>query len=159
MPTPNRAREPRRYWCRPSTSAARVTHRSRRSQRNSSPHVPTAPSATSTTTACRRSERPAACGLARALSRKRRSCHQTSTTMIAQDPDIPKPLGIVERLREIQHRLGWISDEEMRLLAADFAAHGQTVPLHRIHEVASFYPMYRLKPPPSVDVRVCRDMA
>jgi NADH:ubiquinone oxidoreductase subunit F (NADH-binding) len=33
------------------------------------------------------------------------------------------------------------------------------VPLHRLHEVASFYPLYRLTPPPAVEVLVCRDMA
>src|SRR5262249_30824166 len=33
------------------------------------------------------------------------------------------------------------------------------IPLHRIHEVASFYPLYRLKPPPTVDLKVCRDMS
>lgn len=33
------------------------------------------------------------------------------------------------------------------------------VPLHRLHEVASFFPHYRLEAPPAVDIRVCRDMA
>src|SRR5437016_1608882 len=63
------------------------------------------------------------------------STNGTNTTMIAQDPDIPKPLGIVDRLREIQERLGWLPHEEMQQLVADFAARGQVVPLHRIHEV------------------------
>jgi NADH:ubiquinone oxidoreductase subunit F (NADH-binding) len=31
--------------------------------------------------------------------------------------------------------------------------------LHRLHEVASFYPLYRLQPPRPVEVKVCRDMA
>ena len=33
------------------------------------------------------------------------------------------------------------------------------VPLHRFHEVISFFPHFRLKPPPDVEVRVCRDQA
>src|SRR5581483_2327348 len=80
--------------------------------------------------------------------------------MIAQDPDIPRPLGIVEKLREIQERLGWLPHEEMENLSRQLSAMtGKLVPLHRIHEVASFYPLYRLQPPPVVDVRVCQDMA
>src|SRR5437763_16458799 len=61
---------------------------------------------------------------------------------------------IVQELRLIQDRCGYLPDSEMRELAKRLQ-----VPLHRIHEVASFYPMYRLKPPPAVDVKVCRDMA
>src|SRR5436305_8963157 len=61
---------------------------------------------------------------------------------------------IVQELRLIQDRCGYLPDSEMRELAKRLQ-----VPLHRIHEVASFYPLYRLEPPPSVDVKVCRDMA
>jgi NADH-quinone oxidoreductase subunit F len=61
---------------------------------------------------------------------------------------------IVQKLREIQHKHGWLPDRELR----DLSAETQT-PLHRIHEVASFFPHYRLKPGPTVDVKVCRDMA
>ena len=61
---------------------------------------------------------------------------------------------IVQELRKIQERLGWLPKEEMRALAQQL-----NVPLHRVHEVASFYPLYRLSPPPVVDVKVCRDMA
>lgn len=61
---------------------------------------------------------------------------------------------IVQELIAIQDRLGWLPEEELRDLA-----HRLEVPLHRIHEVASFYPHYRLQPPPDVTVRVCRDMA
>ena len=61
---------------------------------------------------------------------------------------------IVQKLSEIQKRLGWLPERELRELSA-----GTGTPLHRIHEVASFFPHYRLKPGPKVDVRVCRDMA
>jgi NADH:ubiquinone oxidoreductase subunit F (NADH-binding)/NADH:ubiquinone oxidoreductase subunit E len=61
---------------------------------------------------------------------------------------------IVQELQQIQERCGYLPHHEMRLLAERLG-----VPLHRVHEVASFYPLYRLKPPPAVDVKVCRDMA
>src|SRR5947207_11445654 len=61
---------------------------------------------------------------------------------------------IVQELREIQERQGWLPPAEMRALSARL-----NEPLHRIHEVASFYPLYRLTPPPAVEVKVCRDMA
>jgi NADH:ubiquinone oxidoreductase subunit F (NADH-binding)/NADH:ubiquinone oxidoreductase subunit E len=61
---------------------------------------------------------------------------------------------IVQALHEIQHRCGYLPEVELRALAQRLK-----VPLHRLHEVASFYPHYRLQPPPAVEVRVCRDMA
>jgi NADH:ubiquinone oxidoreductase subunit F (NADH-binding)/NADH:ubiquinone oxidoreductase subunit E len=61
---------------------------------------------------------------------------------------------IVQELQKIQERCGYLPQQEMRELAQRI-----NVPLHRVHEVASYYPLYRLKPPPTVDVRVCRDMA
>src|SRR5437763_7069049 len=61
---------------------------------------------------------------------------------------------IVQELRHIQERLGWIPKDEMRALAERLG-----VPLHRVHEVATFYPMYKLEAPKGVDVKVCRDMA
>jgi NADH:ubiquinone oxidoreductase subunit F (NADH-binding)/NADH:ubiquinone oxidoreductase subunit E len=61
---------------------------------------------------------------------------------------------IVQELRQIQERCGYLPEEEMRDLAGRL-----NVPLHRVHEVASFYPLYRLTPPPAVSVKVCRDMA
>jgi len=61
---------------------------------------------------------------------------------------------IVQELQKIQERCGWLPAEELRALSQRL-----TVPLHRLHEVASYYPLYRLKPPPRVDVKICRDMA
>src|SRR5262245_20412407 len=61
---------------------------------------------------------------------------------------------IVQELYAIQERCGYLPEQELRDLAKR-----KNVPLHRLHEVASFYPLYRLKPPPVVDVKVCRDMA
>ena len=61
---------------------------------------------------------------------------------------------IVQKLREIQHKHGWLPERELRELSALTAT-----PLHRIHEVASVFPHYRLKEGPTVEVHVCRDMA
>src|SRR5581483_3528205 len=62
---------------------------------------------------------------------------------------------IVQRLREIQNRLGCLPDDELRKLAADTG-----VPLYRVEEVSSFFPAFRLArtDPPEVVLRVCRDM-
>jgi NADH:ubiquinone oxidoreductase subunit F (NADH-binding)/NADH:ubiquinone oxidoreductase subunit E len=61
---------------------------------------------------------------------------------------------IVQELQAIQERHGYLPASELHSLSQRL-----TVPLHRLHEVASFYPLYRLKPPPVADVKVCRDMA
>ena len=58
-----------------------------------------------------------------------------------------------EELREIQHEYGYLPVEQLQHLAGKI----QT-PLSQIHAVASFYPHFRLTPPPRVDVRVCGDM-
>lgn len=61
---------------------------------------------------------------------------------------------LVQALRNIQEQFGFLPREEMEALSASTG-----VPLHRIHEVASFYPLYRLTPPCKGTVKVCRDMA
>lgn len=61
---------------------------------------------------------------------------------------------IVQELQQLQERCGYLPEDELRALAERLR-----VPLHRLHEVASFYPLYRLQPPPVVTVQVCRDMA
>lgn len=58
-----------------------------------------------------------------------------------------------EELREIQHEFGYLPVEQLQLLAGRIQQ-----PLSQIHAVASFYPHFRLTPPPRVDVRVCGDM-
>jgi NADH:ubiquinone oxidoreductase subunit F (NADH-binding)/NADH:ubiquinone oxidoreductase subunit E len=60
---------------------------------------------------------------------------------------------IIQALHHIQDECGYLPQERLRALAFEI-----NVPLHRIHEVASFFPHYRLQPPPAVDVKVCRDM-
>ena len=61
---------------------------------------------------------------------------------------------IVQDLRQIQERCGYLPAEELRALSQRTGT-----PLHRLHEVASFFPHFRLSPPPAVEVHVCRDMA
>ncbi|HYT89958.1 MAG TPA: NADH-ubiquinone oxidoreductase-F iron-sulfur binding region domain-containing protein [Gemmataceae bacterium] len=60
---------------------------------------------------------------------------------------------ILQALNEIQDRCGYLPADELRALAARL-----NEPLHRVHELASFYPRYHLTPPAAVEVRVCRDM-
>jgi NADH:ubiquinone oxidoreductase subunit F (NADH-binding)/NADH:ubiquinone oxidoreductase subunit E len=61
---------------------------------------------------------------------------------------------IFSELREIQRQFGYLPAEELRALAKKI-----DVPLYRLHGVASFYPHFRLTPPPRADVRVCQDMS
>jgi NADH:ubiquinone oxidoreductase subunit F (NADH-binding)/NADH:ubiquinone oxidoreductase subunit E len=61
---------------------------------------------------------------------------------------------IVQALHEIQERCHYLPEDELKSLSQRLS-----VPLHRIHEVASFFPHYRFTPPPAVEVHVCRDMA
>jgi NADH:ubiquinone oxidoreductase subunit F (NADH-binding)/NADH:ubiquinone oxidoreductase subunit E len=61
---------------------------------------------------------------------------------------------ILQELRAIQDRCGYLPADELRALSVR-----QTIPLHRLHEVASFYPAFRLRPPPDLEIKVCRDLA
>ncbi|REJ92421.1 MAG: NADH-quinone oxidoreductase subunit L [Planctomycetota bacterium] len=61
---------------------------------------------------------------------------------------------IVQELTKLQQRDGYLSDEALVRLADRL-----TVPLYRIHEVASFFPHFRRQPPPQVRVQVCQDMS
>lgn len=63
---------------------------------------------------------------------------------------------IVQRLREIQNRYGFLPDKDLRDLARETG-----VPLYRVEEISSFFPAFvleRTNPAPTV-IRVCRDMA
>jgi formate dehydrogenase beta subunit len=63
---------------------------------------------------------------------------------------------IVQRLHEIQDRVGYLPDAELAKVAREAG-----VPLYRVQEVAGFFPHFRQEwnPPPRVEVRVCRDMS
>ena len=61
---------------------------------------------------------------------------------------------IIKELLRIQEERGHLPVKDLTQLSERLR-----VPLHRIHEVASFYPHFRLQPPADVEVAVCRDMA
>jgi len=57
-------------------------------------------------------------------------------------------------MRRIQGRHGYLNRDELKRFASDSGIH-----LYQLQEVASFFPHFRLEPPPAVTVSVCRDMA
>src|SRR5207249_2519297 len=61
---------------------------------------------------------------------------------------------LIEQLRAIQDKHGYLPVEELRALSDRTQA-----PLYQLHGVASFFPHFRLEPPPPVDLRVCTDMS
>jgi NADH:ubiquinone oxidoreductase subunit F (NADH-binding)/NADH:ubiquinone oxidoreductase subunit E len=62
---------------------------------------------------------------------------------------------IVQELQKIQKRCGYLPKAELESLSK----RSKSIPLHRLHEVASFFPHFRMTPPPPVEVKVCRDMS
>lgn len=63
-------------------------------------------------------------------------------------------MNLLQQLSALQEEHGWLSEEVLRQFSTEAG-----VPLYRIQEVASFYPHYRLAPPPKAHVTVCRDAA
>ncbi len=61
---------------------------------------------------------------------------------------------IKQELDALQKERGHLDKAGLRALARRIRE-----PLHRLHEVASFFPHFRLTPPPQVSVGVCRDLA
>src|SRR5215467_14837904 len=61
---------------------------------------------------------------------------------------------IIHELKTIQKEHGYLPAEELQALSRRLS-----VPLYRLHGIASFYPHFRLQPPPAVTVQVCSDMA
>src|SRR4051794_9263824 len=61
---------------------------------------------------------------------------------------------ILPELHRIQQEYGYLD----RAAMAEFARRAG-VPLHQVHAVASFFPHFRMTPPPRVSLHVCRDMA
>jgi NADH:ubiquinone oxidoreductase subunit F (NADH-binding)/NADH:ubiquinone oxidoreductase subunit E len=61
---------------------------------------------------------------------------------------------IIHELHTIQKQHGYLPATELQSLSRRLS-----IPLYRIHSVASFYPHFRLQPPPAVDLKVCRDIA
>jgi len=61
---------------------------------------------------------------------------------------------LYDELRLIQREFGYLPSAKLKELAAD-----KQIPLNRLHEVASFYPIFHLEPQPKVTVGVCTDLA
>ena len=61
---------------------------------------------------------------------------------------------VIDELRQIQAQHGYLPADALGALAQRIQ-----VPLYQLHGVASFYPHFRLTPPPPVEVAVCADMA
>lgn len=61
---------------------------------------------------------------------------------------------IIPELRRIQEQFGYLPKPELEALSARLGE-----PLHRLHEVITFFPHFRLVPTPAASVKVCRDMA
>ena len=72
------------------------------------------------------------------------------------DPSAPPEYQarIVPALHRIQARCGYLRRDELERFARE-----AQVPLHRLQSVASFFPHFRLTPPPKLTLKVCRDMA
>jgi NADH:ubiquinone oxidoreductase subunit F (NADH-binding)/NADH:ubiquinone oxidoreductase subunit E len=70
---------------------------------------------------------------------------------------------IVQELHKIQHEFGYLPRAQLfalqEQLNAGKADRRDEIKLYQLHQVASFFPHFRLEPPPAADVRVCRDMA
>ena len=62
---------------------------------------------------------------------------------------------VVHALHDIQRRHGYLPGAELEALASRRVE----FPLHRLHEVASFFPHFRLEPASGVEALYCRDMA
>ena len=61
---------------------------------------------------------------------------------------------LIDDLREIQVRHGYLPEEALKSLSES-----KGIPLYEIHGVASFYPHFRLQPPPEATLRVCTDLS
>ena len=62
---------------------------------------------------------------------------------------------IVQALEEAQrHHQGYLPPSVLRTLAAELG-----VPSYHLYALATFFPHFRLEPPPVLDVRVCADMS
>jgi NADH:ubiquinone oxidoreductase subunit F (NADH-binding)/NADH:ubiquinone oxidoreductase subunit E len=60
---------------------------------------------------------------------------------------------VFDELRAIQREFGYLPVEQLHLVSQRLK-----IPVSQIHTVVSFYPHFRLTPPPKLDVRVCTDM-
>ncbi|MFY9809041.1 MAG: NAD(P)H-dependent oxidoreductase subunit E, partial [Pseudonocardiaceae bacterium] len=62
--------------------------------------------------------------------------------------------GLIPELNAIQSRLGWLPREKLEALARRMRR-----PLYEIEGLISFYPHFRIQPPPTVALHACRDLS
>jgi NADH:ubiquinone oxidoreductase subunit F (NADH-binding)/NADH:ubiquinone oxidoreductase subunit E len=60
---------------------------------------------------------------------------------------------VVKQLSAIQHKYGYVPQKELYELSKRIG-----VPVYELHGVATFFPHYRLTPPPRATLHVCMDM-
>src|SRR5262249_325114 len=63
-------------------------------------------------------------------------------------------MNLISELKTIQERHGYLPEDELRAFSQR-----TTIPLYQIQAVASFYPHFRLRPGPRLEVKVCRDLS
>jgi NADH:ubiquinone oxidoreductase subunit F (NADH-binding)/NADH:ubiquinone oxidoreductase subunit E len=63
-------------------------------------------------------------------------------------------MNLISELKTIQERHGYLPEDELRRFSQRTA-----IPLYQIQAVASFYPHFRLRPGPRLEVRVCSDLS
>ena len=63
-------------------------------------------------------------------------------------------MNLINELKAIQEQHGYLPEEELRAFSRR-----AVVPLYQIQAVASFYPHFRLRPGPQVEVKVCADLS
>ncbi len=72
----------------------------------------------------------------------------TPTSLAIYEPTI------LPALHRMQAKSGYLSKEDLRQFSQQSG-----IPMHRLQGVASFFPHFRLTPPPTVTLHVCRDMS
>jgi formate dehydrogenase beta subunit len=60
---------------------------------------------------------------------------------------------VISGLRAIQEKYGYIPEQQLHDLAAELK-----MPVYAVHGVATFYPHFRLTPPPKTTIHVCTDL-
>jgi len=62
-------------------------------------------------------------------------------------------ISVFDELRAIQSEFGYLPADQIHRVSQRLH-----IPVSQIHAVVSFYPHFRLTPPPKLDVRICSDM-
>ncbi|MBM4255951.1 MAG: NADH-quinone oxidoreductase subunit NuoF [Deltaproteobacteria bacterium] len=63
-------------------------------------------------------------------------------------------MNLISELKAIQDKHGYLPEDELRAFSQR-----TTTPLYKLQAVASFYPHFRLRPHPQLDVKVCADLS